>query len=111
MVNILLLSFLQWAFVITLLENQKTNCNEKKVSCNSLDSCLLQLTMKYMTKYISASMQVSPVKMSNSKKRFTTYKKVYSFFHVFMIPHISVKLIGLLQKNKKQQSALKRRSR
>ena len=111
MVNILLLSFLQWAFVITLPENQKTNCNEKKVSCNSLDSCLLQLTMKYMTKYISATIQVSPVKISNSKKRFTTYKKVYSFFHVFMIPHISVKLIGLLQKNKKQQSALKRRSR
>ena len=51
MVNILLLSFLQWALVITLPENQKTNCDEKKVSCNSLDSHLLQLTMRYMTKY------------------------------------------------------------
>ena len=51
MVNILLLSFLQWAFVITLLENQKTNCDEKKVSCNLLDSHLLQLTMRYITKY------------------------------------------------------------
>ena len=30
-------------------------------------------------------------------------KKVYSFFHVFMISYIAVKLIGLLQKNKKQQ--------
>ena len=51
MVNILLLSFLQWALVITLPENQKTNCDEKKVSCNSLDSRLLQLTMRHMTKY------------------------------------------------------------
>ena len=40
MVNILLLNFLQWAFGITLPENQKTNCDEKKVSCNSLDSQL-----------------------------------------------------------------------
>ena len=111
MVNILLLSFLQWGFVITLPENQKTNCNKKKVSCNSLDSCLLQLSMKYMTKYWSASIQISPVKMSNSKNKVYYFlKKVYSFFQVFMIPHISVKLIGLLQKSK-QQSALKRRSR
>ena len=52
LVNILLLNFLQWAFVITLPKNhQKTNCDEKKVSCNSLDSHLLQLTMRYMTKY------------------------------------------------------------
>ena len=51
MVNILLLSFLQWALVITLSENQKTNCDEKKVSCNSLDSRLLQLTIRHMTKY------------------------------------------------------------
>ena len=42
MVNILLL---------TLPENQKTNCDEKKVSCNSLDGQLLKLTMRYMTKY------------------------------------------------------------
>ena len=51
MVNLLLLSFLQWAFVIALPENLKTNCDEEKVSCNSLDSCLLQLTMTYITKY------------------------------------------------------------
>ena len=51
MVNMLLLSFLQWALVITLPENQKTNCDEKKVSCNSLDSRLLQLTIRHMTKY------------------------------------------------------------
>ena len=49
MVNILLLSFLHWAFVIKLLENQITNCDEKKVSCNSLDSSMLQLTMRYIT--------------------------------------------------------------
>ena len=30
-VNILLLCFLQWAFIITLPENQKTNFDEKKV--------------------------------------------------------------------------------
>ena len=41
MVNILLLSFFRGAFVITLLENQETNCNEKKVSCN-----LIQLLIK-----------------------------------------------------------------
>ena len=58
MVNILLLSFLQWAFVITLPENQKTNCNEKKVSCNSLESHLLQLTMRYMTKYSNVTVQI-----------------------------------------------------
>ena len=40
-------------------------------------------------------------KMSNNEKNFR--KKVYSFFHVFMISYIAVKLIGLLQKNKKQQ--------
>ena len=40
-----------WAFVIALPENQKTNCRSKLVSCISLDSRLLQLTMKYMTKY------------------------------------------------------------
>ena len=49
--NILLLSFLQWAFVIRLPENQKTNYDERKASCNSLDSHLLQLTMMHMTKY------------------------------------------------------------
>ena len=49
MVNILLLSFLHWAFVIKLLENQITNCDKKKVSCNSLDSSMLQLTMRYIT--------------------------------------------------------------
>ena len=43
--------------------------------------------------------------MSNSEKKVYYFlKKVYSFFHVFMIPYIAVKLIGLLQKNKKQQS-------
>ena len=51
MANILLLSFLQRAFVLKLSENQKTNCDEKKVSCNTLDSRLLQLTIRYMTKY------------------------------------------------------------
>ena len=50
-VNTLLLSFLQWSFVITLPENQKSNYDEKKISCNSLDSRMLQLTMTYMTKY------------------------------------------------------------
>ena len=35
MVNILLPRLLQWVFVITLPENQKTNCEEKRVSCNS----------------------------------------------------------------------------
>ena len=34
MVNIPLLSFLQWVFVITLPENQKPNYDEKKVSWN-----------------------------------------------------------------------------
>ena len=48
-------------------------------------------------------------KMSNNEKNFR--KKVYSFFHVFMISYIAVKLIGFLQKNKKQQSVSKRRSR
>ena len=48
-------------------------------------------------------------KTSNSEKKVYYFlKKVYSFFHVFMIPYIAVKLIGLLQKNKKQQSASKR---
>ena len=51
MVNMLLLSFLQWDFVITWPENQKTNRDEKKVSYNPSDSRLLQLTMRYMTKY------------------------------------------------------------
>ena len=51
-------------------------------------------------------------KMSNSEKKVYYFlKKVYSFFHVFMIPYIAVKLIELLQKIKKQQSASKRRSR
>ena len=51
-------------------------------------------------------------KMSNSEKKVYYFlKKVYSFFHVFMIPYITVKQIGLLQKNKKQQSASKKRSR
>ena len=58
MLNILLLSFLQWAFVIKLLENQITNCYEKKVSCNSLDSSMLQLTMRYITKYWNVSVQM-----------------------------------------------------
>ena len=50
--------------------------------------------------------------MSNSEKKVYYFpKKVYLFFHVFMIPYIAVKLIELLQKNKKQQSASKRRSR
>ena len=57
-VNILLLSFLQWSFVITLPENQKTNYDEKKISCNSLDSRMLQLTMTYMTKYWSVIVQI-----------------------------------------------------
>ena len=51
-------------------------------------------------------------KMSNSEKKVYYFlKKVYSFFHVFMILYIAMKLIGLLQKNKKQQNASKRRSR
>ena len=42
-------------------------------------------------------------KMSNSEKKVYYFlKKVYSFFHAFMIPYIAVMLIGLLQKNKKQ---------
>ena len=57
-VNTLLLSFLQWSFVITLPENQKTNYDEKKISCNSLDSRMLQLNMTYMTKYWSVSVQI-----------------------------------------------------
>ena len=51
-------------------------------------------------------------KMSNSEKNVYYFlKKVCSFFHVFMIPYIAAKLIRLLQKNKKQQSTSKRRSR
>ena len=57
-VNTLLLSFLQWSFVITLPENQKTNYDEKKISSNSLDSRMLQLNMTYMTKYWSVSVQI-----------------------------------------------------
>ena len=42
--------------------------------------------------------------MSDSEKKvYYSLKKVYSFFHAFMISYIAVKLIGLLQKNKKQQ--------
>ena len=61
-VNVLFLNFLKSASVITwfskLPENQKTNCDEKEVSCNSLDSHLQQLTMRYMTKYWSVSVQI-----------------------------------------------------
>ena len=90
-----------------LPENQKTNCDEKKVSCNSLDSHLLQLTIGIYDKILKcqgANMILKcRHKMSNSEKKVYYFlKKVYSFFHVFMIPYIAVMLIGLLQKNKKQ---------
>lgn len=51
MINILLLSILPSALVIGLPENGKTTCDEKNVMCSSLDSHLLQLTMRYMAKY------------------------------------------------------------
>ena len=78
LVHILLLNFLQWAFVITLPKNyQKTNCDEKKVSCNSLDSHLLQLTIGIYDKILKcqgANMILKcRHKMSNSEK------KVYDF--------------------------------
>ena len=91
-VNIPLLSFLQRAFVITLPENQKTNCGEKKVSCNLLDSHLLQLTIRYLKCQRANMILKYHHKMSNSEKKVYYFlKKVYSFFHVFRIPYIALK--------------------
>ena len=93
-VNIPLLIFLQRAFVITLPENQKTNCGEKKVSCNLLDSHLLQLTIRYLKCQRANMILKYHHKMSNSEKKVYYFlKKVYSFFHVFRIPYIAVKLM------------------
>ena len=40
-------------------------------------------------------------KMNNSEKKIYHFlEKVYSFFHVFMIPYIAVKLIGLLKRSR-----------
>ena len=113
MVNILLLNFLQWAFGITLPENQKTNCDEKKVSCNSLDSRLLWLDMRYMTKYWSVSVQIwynNGDKMSNSKKDILPKKGIFIFSCVYD-PVYSRETNRIFTKNMKQHSASKRRSR
>ena len=109
MVNILLFSFLQWAFVITLPENQKTNCDKNKISCNSIAvarcnwtwgiwQSIEVLACKYDPK-------MSPQNMQQWKKGLLL---VYSFFHVFMIPYVVVRLFRLLKKSKKQQSSSKR---